>query len=279
MRSEADIYKLIDDFSQDSRIRAVLLNGSRANPEVTADPFQDYDFAFVVDALETFIEDSSWLERFGPRLIMQIPESMRHPANDGHYGWMFILEDNVRLDMQFFPISMIPSVRSDSLLRVLIDKDDHFTNLPPSSDQAYWVEAPTTLDYFSCCNNFYWCLQNVAKAIVRKEISQALIMYESVVKPELYEMLNWFIGTQHNFRISTGKMGKYYEKHLSDSLYKMYLQTYARADGLELWEAMESAIELFEILAITVGNSMGYPFNHHDKVGILKHLTWLKTFL
>ncbi|HEO6996214.1 TPA: aminoglycoside 6-adenylyltransferase, partial [Streptococcus agalactiae] len=44
MRDEQEIYNLVLNIAnQDKRIEAVLLNGSRANPNVPKDDFQDYD--------------------------------------------------------------------------------------------------------------------------------------------------------------------------------------------------------------------------------------------
>jgi aminoglycoside 6-adenylyltransferase len=46
---------------QDVRIRAVILNGSRANPNVTPDRFQDFDIVYVVTDLTPFVEDPAWI--------------------------------------------------------------------------------------------------------------------------------------------------------------------------------------------------------------------------
>lgn len=44
MRTEKEMYKLIISIAKsDERIRAVYLNGSRTNPNVPKDIFQDYD--------------------------------------------------------------------------------------------------------------------------------------------------------------------------------------------------------------------------------------------
>lgn len=44
MRTEAEMYRLILEKARaDERIRAVYMNGSRTNPNVPKDIFQDYD--------------------------------------------------------------------------------------------------------------------------------------------------------------------------------------------------------------------------------------------
>jgi hypothetical protein len=48
-RTYEEMIGLILSFAEaDDRVRAVLLNGSRVNPAVKVDPFQDYDVVNVV---------------------------------------------------------------------------------------------------------------------------------------------------------------------------------------------------------------------------------------
>ena len=58
MRSEEEMLTLITTIAaQDERIRAVMLNGSRANPAAKRDLFQDYDVVYFVTELDSFIAD------------------------------------------------------------------------------------------------------------------------------------------------------------------------------------------------------------------------------
>ena len=60
----------------DDRIRTVLLNGSRANPNIKPDIFQDFDIVFIVRDINSFLSDHSWTDVFGKRIMMQMPEEM-----------------------------------------------------------------------------------------------------------------------------------------------------------------------------------------------------------
>lgn len=62
MRSEKEMLDLILGIAKDDeRIRAVYMNGSRTNPNVPKDIFQDYDIVYVVTETESFIEDRQWI--------------------------------------------------------------------------------------------------------------------------------------------------------------------------------------------------------------------------
>ena len=75
MRKEQEVMDLILDVAKaDERIRAVLLAGSRANPEVPKDIYQDYDITYFVEDITPFYNNPVWVEeRFGKLLIMQMP--------------------------------------------------------------------------------------------------------------------------------------------------------------------------------------------------------------
>jgi aminoglycoside 6-adenylyltransferase len=73
MRSEEEVITLILNVANtDDRIRAVLLNGSRANPGATKDIFQDFDIIYIVTKIDTFLKSHSWIDVFGERLILQL---------------------------------------------------------------------------------------------------------------------------------------------------------------------------------------------------------------
>jgi hypothetical protein len=75
MRNETGIKNLIIDFAKhDDRVNAVLLNGSRANPNIKPDQLQDFDIVFLVDKLESFTKDNSWTNIFGETIIFQLPD-------------------------------------------------------------------------------------------------------------------------------------------------------------------------------------------------------------
>ena len=69
MRTEQEMMDLILSVSRsDERIRAVLLSGSRANPSIPADRYQDYDITYFVHDIQPFYNNPDWVtSRFGKR--------------------------------------------------------------------------------------------------------------------------------------------------------------------------------------------------------------------
>ena len=62
MRAEQEVMELILSVAKaDERIRAVLLVGSRANPAVPKDIYQDYDIIYFVEDIMPFYNNPVWL--------------------------------------------------------------------------------------------------------------------------------------------------------------------------------------------------------------------------
>lgn len=50
-------------------------------------------------------------------------------------------------------------------------------------------------------NDFWWCLQNVAKGIWRDELPYAKQMFEHIIRPHLDEMISWWVALDELVRI------------------------------------------------------------------------------
>jgi len=85
-------------------------------------------------------------------------------------------------------------------------------------------------------------------------------MFESVVRVELDEMVSWWIGTRHDFRISTGKMGKYFKKYLPTPYWEMYRTTYSDANHDNFWDYVFTAYRLFRTLAKEVADALSFSY-------------------
>ena len=278
MRTETEMMGLILDVAKnDERIRAVSMEGSRANPAAPKDNYQDYDISYYVEDISPFYNNPAWvLRHFGKPLIMQMPEAMRLPDGGGHFNYMMIYPDGNRIDLTFQPKKYVdngePSV-------TLLDKDNgngFRPVLPPPSDTVYHIQPPTQLFYYSCCNDFWWCLNNVAKGIARDELSYVMSMYNKPVRSELHNMMDWYIGTQHGFNLSTGKSGKYFKRFLTPEMYAQYAVTYSDSNYENLWTSVFAMCDLFHALALPVAEYFDFSYRRDEEDGIKEYLNQVK---
>lgn len=216
MRNETEIKNLILDFAQhDDRVRAVLLNGSRANPNIKPDRLQDFDIVFLVDNLESFTIDNSWTNIFGEQIIFQLPDEMIFGDEDCNrekisFAYLMLFKDGNRIDLTLFPKQKFQSdFKPDSLTILWLDKDHLFTSLPKPSDKDYHIQKPSEKDFADTCNEFWWVSTYVGKGLLRNEVIYAKESLETVVRPMLMKVLKWKVGIENNFGVSFGKSGKF----------------------------------------------------------------------
>src|SRR5689334_23292286 len=123
MRSEREILDIILSTARDDeRIRAAIMNGSRANPNAPRDIFQDFDIAYIVTAVAPFAGDRAWIRRFGELMIVQMPEAMQDPPpqNDGTFNYLMQFADGNRIDLTLFPLAKLGEREHDSLSLLLL---------------------------------------------------------------------------------------------------------------------------------------------------------------
>jgi aminoglycoside 6-adenylyltransferase len=278
LRTEQEIMDLIIGVAKaDERIRAVLLVGSRANPSAPKDFYQDYDITYFVAEITPFFNNPAWVEeRFGKPLIMQMPEVMRYPEGDGQFNYMMIYPDGVRIDLSF---EFNEYIDNGEPAIALLDKDNGRGFLPalPAPSDKYWhIKPPSALFFYSCCNNFWWCLNNVAKGIARDELPYVMHMLNDVVRSELHDMMEWYIGTQHGFNLSVGKSGKYFKRYLPPELYVQYSATYSGSNYADIWSAIEAMWDLFHMLALTVATHFNFTYRQDEEDGIREYMSMVK---
>jgi aminoglycoside 6-adenylyltransferase len=160
MRSADEIHKLIIDTAKsDDRIRTVLLIGSRANPNIQPDKFQDFDIVFIVTNFDTFLSNHSWTDIFGEKIICQLPDEMTFNDKDNNetvgFHYLMLFKDGNRIDLTLFPIRNFKTdFAFDSLTIVWLDKDNLFPNIPLSTDTDYYIQKPTEKAFLETCNEF-----------------------------------------------------------------------------------------------------------------------------
>lgn len=251
-----------------------MLNGSRANPDIKPDIFQDFDILFIVRDIDSFLSDHNWTNVFGKKIMMQMPEEMNiGKDNPGiiSFSYLMLFEDGNRIDLTLFPAEFYPgNMKQDSLTKVLLnkDKENGFTDLPESNDSDYHIKKPSEKMFSDCCNEFRWVSTYAAKALWRNEIIHAKDILDNPVRKMFMLMIEWFIGTETNFSVSSGKSGRNVKKFVSPELYERILDTYPDSDINNIWRSLFNMTKIFSELAVRTANALSikYDFLEDEKV-------------
>lgn len=276
MRTPEEMIEFILNIAkEDERIRAVTMGGSRANKDCPADVYQDFDIVFFVEDVTPFWDNMEWIEeKFGVPSLIHKPESMKliPPDNDGDYAYLMIFPDGNRIDLN------ITSGKYDDdgePMLLLLDKDGTFPKIQIAEDHWY-IKRPNQKIFADCCNEFHWCLNNVAKGIARDELSYAMEMQNHYVRNMLILMLEWYVGVNFDFKVSSGKNGKYFKKYLPETIYERFKATYSNADYGNMWKAAFETLYLFGEIAGSVAAKLEFTYDESEEKGIEDYMKLVK---
>jgi aminoglycoside 6-adenylyltransferase len=271
MRNETQVLEQILQFARSQEdIRAVVMNGSRVNPNAPKDLMCDYDVVCYTRDPRCFLQDQSWIAGFGELIILQ----QNDYANHGLDGCIFLMlfRDGVRIDLSFDPLESLAYLGEDSLTHVLLDKDGCLPALPPASDRGYNILPPSRKLFDETVNDALWCAGNVAKGLWRGELAYAHYMLDEVVRPRLLHLLEWYAAMQHDWSISTGAYGNWLQTFLPPDLWADYASTYAGVQDEDLWRALFQAVQLVQRTGSPLAQHLGYEYPHEDHRRVLAHL-------
>jgi aminoglycoside 6-adenylyltransferase len=274
-RAEEEILELLMHTAEaDDRIRAVILNGSRANSRAPRDPFQDFDVVFFVTDVAAFAEDTRWIERFGEMMILQIPEAMQDPLPDMAAGFAYLMQlaDGNRIDLGIYPLSQLAWRARDSLTKILLDKDGRLPERAQPDDRDYLPLPPTPKQFANCCNEFWWVCPYVAKGLWRRQPVYAHAMLEEVLRQQLLTMLYWHSGVRTGFLVNPGFKGKYLQDCLSVEEWQLLMQTYTDAHADNMWQALFAMGKLFRQAALSVAGALELAYPHLEDERVTAHL-------
>ncbi len=281
-RTEDEIMALILGLAEvDDRIRVVVMNGSRVNPNATRDPFQDYDIAAFVTEVEPFRNEGYVVPRFGEVMVVEKPLIGPWPPADAdgrYYNYNIQLLDGNRIDLSFCHVDTLSESLTDSLTAVLLDKDGRIPSLPPPNESSYFIIQPTRELYDGCCTTFFFALgSHIPKTIWRRKLPLLKYFIEGWLRESVTMMLGWEIGIRTGWEQSLGSKGKHLESLLTPDVWNEYKRTYADSDYDNLWESLFLFFRIFKRSAQFVAETYGFRFPQETASKVLAFLEHVRT--
>lgn len=278
MRTEEEMINLILNIAEhDDNIVAVCMNGSRVNENVKSDKYQDFDIVYVVENLDNMIFDMNWINQFGNRIITQLPESQDLYTSEleGRYPILMLFDDYNRIDLTIISKHKLSEYLSeDSLIKVLLDKNNLLTDIDGTSDSSHWIKKPYQKIFDECINEFYWISTYVMKGIWRNELIYS-IDHLNICRNMLLLMLAWDVGEKFNFQVNFGKNYKYLRNYLESPKYEKLISTYPHLTSKEINNSLYIMIEMFEIASLSVSKKCKLNYELERYLEVKKYIDFI----
>lgn len=254
MRSDTEMMNLILQIADTLEVEAIALSGSRTNPQIPKDEFQDYDVVYIVDDLEDLISDLSWLDQFGNRLIEQ------HNRLGHRRLYLMLFEDGNRIDLTLCPMEYLQEwVDSEANFEVIKDDKGLFKAYQPSS-KRYWTCLPTEEEFVASCNEFWWVTAYVVKAIRRNQFIYATDHLYGICQQELLKVLAWQV-TSDREAVDIGKNYKYLFHYLTVEKEKEFSALLDLSSLEKVSQSLFATMKLFDREAQDLAQRMGFAYN------------------
>lgn len=270
MRTEKEMLDIILTYAKEhDEIKIVGMEGSRIHPKIEKDNLQDFDITYIVTNMDTFTQNDRWLDIFGKRIFMQKPEAMTlyEPQLGSWYSYLMLLEDGNRIDLKIVPIEEADLyVYSESLIKILLDKENIVGEIALPTNSSYRVKEPTAQFFDDCCNEFWWVSTFVAKGLCRKELLYSTDYINQTLRTEVYRMISWNVGIDTGFSESVGKSQRFLEKRISKELWNRIVATYNMSSYENLWMVLFSLQEIFREISKEVAQKSGFDYPEYDEV-------------
>lgn len=277
MRTAAQIIsKLLSVAKADERIRAVILNGSRTNKKVIKDEFQDFDVIFLVENIASYKADLNWIDTFGERIMMQMPNSLLLDETDldvkeNEITYLMLFKDFNRIDLNLINVKE-KEKSTDSLNKILLDKDNLLNIVREPNDEDYWVKKPSQKTFSDCCNEFWWVSTYVVKGLARAEPFYAKDMLEVPVRKMFMKMLAWYVGSENGFSINLGKSNRFLKSYVSAMMWSRIMKTYPNAEISNIWNSLMEMKDIFHEISVEIADKMGLIYNTKEAENVMKYL-------
>lgn len=243
----------------DEQIRLVTLEGSRTNPHISQDSFQDYDVSYWVSKIDDFKitnVDDQWLDHFGSRLILQKPEA---PYQNG-LSYLMLLEDGNRIDLFVLALDEWENyLATEASVQILLDKDQRVKEAPVSQATMFQTNLPTAENFSEMCNEFWWVSTYVVKGLCRGEYLYAIAHFEQIIRPVLLSMLAWQAVSKKGSALDLGKEFKFLPRYLDDETEQGLMSTYNLSSEAAIWSALLTSQELFFEVSQNLASTLDFP--------------------
>lgn len=230
-------------------LQAVLVIGSLARGDGTADDWSDLDLCLFAADPSLYAADSSWFRSFGNVWMAALEfTTYRDPE------WLVIYESGIKVDFAILPEDrtarslaelMARSPHANTLsrgARALIDNlpiHDHTLPKPPT------YRPPTQAQFESLVSGFWIDAHRAAKFIRRGDLWRAMTASQCDMRSRLLTLLEWHARTASGEAVDTWYGGRYLESWVHPRARQFLPLIHARYDADDMARALLVHVDLF----------------------------------
>jgi len=270
MRTEAEMMDLIMRKAiNDDRIRAVAMDGSRANKNAVHDQYSDFDIVYFVTDVREFTNDKNWVKCFGDILIVQYPvDWYSHPydySSNNTFVYLIQFADGNRIDLSIVNIGNIEMEKDNHEPRIILLNKDNYKELKPIDyENTFFIKAPTEMEFYNTTNEFRWLSIYISKGLCREEFYYTKYSFDVLIMEMFMKMLNWKIGLCYDFKVTTGGHNKYLKRFLTKDEMNRIQGIFPNGNYDDIWDKLFLMYDYFDELESEVAKQFNFSCDKEE---------------
>ena len=238
-------------------IRAVVITGSLARADGSADEYSDLDAQIITEDTKRLARDDSWLDALGEVWI-------RFPLRPGAPYRLVWFAGGRKVDFQFVHPDEILAMRESSELsdeyargyHVALDKDRLLAGLPPSPRVFPSPAIPSRREVEAVINEFWFEAIHVAQFIRRREFWVANYR-DRTMKEDLLQLLEWHARAAAKEEVNTWLLGKRILQWTDAASAAAIPRIWPRWNAAEMWRALLAQLAMCRRLSRELFAALG----------------------
>ena len=256
-------------------IRAVVITGSLARADGSADAYSDLDAQIITRDIERLARDDSWLDALGEVWI-------RFPLHEDAPYRLVWFAGGHKVDFQFVHPDEILAMResdelSDEYMRgyhIALDKDGLLGGLPPSPRVFPPPALPSAEELAAVVNEFWFEAIHVAQFIRRREIWVAKYR-DWTMKQDLLRLLEWHARATAEVDVNTWLLGKRVLQWTDAASAAAIPRIWSPWNAVEMWRALLAQLTLCRRLSRELHAALGVDYAEAKYVAIEQYIRQL----
>lgn len=261
----------ITKWAEDSPdVDAVMIVGSRARTEQTADKWSDLDVIIITSEPEYYLSKTDWLSKIGNPLLTFLEPT----AVGGQVERRVLFEGMLDVDFSIIPLKVAVYLLQDNIppqivevfnrgVRVLVDKSGEAARMLSriSSIKPPIPSPPTESEFLEVVYDFLYHAVWTVKKLRRGELWTAKFCLDSYMKLEcLLPMVEWHSRAMRSWSHDTWHGGRFLEKWASPNILEGLHDVFAYYDGDDVKRALLATMELFRRISMEIAEKLGYSY-------------------
>lgn len=246
---------------QQPDIVAVLLVGSLARDDGSADQWSDLDFLIYTATPDKYLQDTGWIHQFGEVWVMMTMMEGDLPEH------LVLMEGALKLDLGIEPVDKLVELTKLAVLphphrrgyRVLYDRDGIAATLPHAPQESP-PELLTQREFDAIVDAFWYGAVYVARQIRRRQLWT--VKYRDwTLKESLMEMIAWHTRAINGPKTDTWHEGRFLLDWADEKTLVSLRGAFGHFDAADSWRALRATNALFRRLAIETAARFYLEYN------------------